>query len=410
MIFTGFLPNATKGDLKKALGFLFLPWKWFILRKGNHILEVEDWLKKYFNIEYASTFDSGRTALQKALETLEIKAGDEVLVQAYTCVVVSNAIMWAGGKPVYIDIDDDFNMNSDDLIKKITNKSKVLIVQHTFGKPAKLEKFIQIAKENNLKIIEDCAHSFGVKYNQKLTGTFGDIGMFSFGSDKVVSCMRGGALITKDRELDQKIKQLQGQLPLSKGIKVWQYLLNYLTFAVGKPLYGIGIGKWIMWFFKKFNVVGRVIYQSEKQGKQVSFYPSTLPDALASILLDQLRDLEKSNEHRREIAKIYFQNIENELIKLPPEDKDSNYLRFTLLVDKPKKMLNLAKKQSILLGNWYNTVIAPGDSDIDKARYVRGSCPNAEKLASMSINLPTNIKIAKKDTKKIINFINSYAG
>jgi len=410
MIFTGFLPNATKQDFRKALSFLFLPWKWFSLRKGKNILKVEDWFKKYFFVKYAITFDSGRTALQKALESLGIKQDDEVLIQAYTCIVVSNAVIWAGGKPIYVDINDDFNMDQKDLEKKITDKSKVLIIQHTFGNPANLRGLLEIAQKNNLRVIEDCAHSLGIKYNGKLTGTLGDIGMFSFGSDKVVSCLRGGALITNNENLGGKIRQLQQELPLSKSLKVWQYLLIFLIFAIGKPLYKFGIGKIMMWGFKKFNITGRIIYEKEKQGKQVSFYPSQLPNALAEILLKQLENLDGMNDHRRKIAKIYFEGIKNKLVKLPPQDKNSNYLRFTLLVDKSKKLLNLAKKQDILLGDWYNTVIAPGDCNKDNARYIKGSCPNAENLAPKSINLPTNINIKAEQTEKIIKFINSYAG
>ena len=146
-IFTGFSPNLTLSDTFTACGFLFLPWKWATLRMGGAQKKVEVWLEKYFESKHAYNYDSGRTALNHALKACEIKEDDEILVQSYTCMVVSNAITWTGAKPIYVDIKNDFNMDSDDLEKKITDKSKVLIIQHTFGKPADLKSLIAIAKK-----------------------------------------------------------------------------------------------------------------------------------------------------------------------------------------------------------------------------------------------------------------------
>ena len=140
MIFTGFSPNLEGRDVLIALKFLFLPWQWLKLKKGQAVANVEKNLKAYFSIKYAYTFDSGRSSFYFALRSLGIGEGDEVLTQAYTCVVVSNAIRQPGAKAVYVDINNDFNINPEDLESKITDKSKVLIIQHTFGLVAPLEK------------------------------------------------------------------------------------------------------------------------------------------------------------------------------------------------------------------------------------------------------------------------------
>ena len=105
-------------------------------------------------------------------------------------------------------------MDPDDARKKITERTKALIIQHTFGTPADVESLAQLGKEKNVKIIEDCAHSLGVRHHGKLTGTFSDIGIFSFGSDKVVSCVRGGGVITSDDNLAAKLRAYQNALPL----------------------------------------------------------------------------------------------------------------------------------------------------------------------------------------------------
>lgn len=407
MIFIGFQPNACKKDLGIALSFLLLPWKWVSLRKGIAIQKAEEWLKNFFDSKYCVTFDSGRTALQKGLEAFGISKGDEVLVQGYTCVVVVNAIKWAGGSPVYVDITRDLIMDPQDLEHKITDKSKVLIIQHTFGKSADLEKLLAVTKKYNLKVIEDCAHTIGGNYYGKKLGTFGDIGMFSFGSDKVVSSVRGGALICNDEFLGNKIQALQSKLPLSTRTKILQYLINIPVFMLLKPLYQYGIGKWILAVCKKLNITGRIMYEKEKRGEQVSFYPSKFPNALAELLVFQLEDLDEMNAHRKELGDIYMHGIEHKKI-LPILDSDTIPLRFNVLVEDPKKLQKIAQESGIVLGNWYDDVITPCSIGIEGMGYKSGECRTAEKYSKMSVNLPTNRNISTKDALKIIELINNF--
>ena len=404
-IFTGFGPNITDQDVRNAWSLSFTPWKW---KKGNFVLEIENWLKEYFESKFSFTFDSGRTALHYSLKALGVGEGDEVLVQSYTCMVVSNAIVWTGAKPVYVDVENNFNMDADDLSKKITQKTKVIIIQHTFGTPANLDGITKIAKERNLKIIEDCAHSLGAKYNEKLLGNFGDIGMFSFGSDKVISCVRGGGLITNDDDIAKRLKDFQSRLPDSRLWKIKQHLLHIIFFPIGKKLYSIKVGKWFLGLTRKLNITASIIYQPEKKGKQVLFYPSLLPNALAKILSNQIKNLKNFNTHRQKIAQLYNEKITNTKIIKPVWNNDSIWLRYTILVDNPNKLHRQAKKQNIILGTWYNSAIAPCDIDLEKSGYKPGDCPNAERLASLSINLPTNKNITEADAEKIITLINKY--
>ncbi|PIZ95916.1 MAG: hypothetical protein COX80_02990 [Candidatus Magasanikbacteria bacterium CG_4_10_14_0_2_um_filter_33_14] len=407
MIFTGFHPNIYKKDVKIACSYLFLPWKWFSWKEGKNISKVEEFLQDYFEIKYAITFDSGRTALQKALETLDLKHGDEVLVQSYTCMVVSNAINWAHAKPVYVDIDDDFNMSTIDLENKITPKAKVLIIQHTFGLASKLDQLLEIARRHNLIVIEDCAHAFGANYNNKKLGTFGDMAMFSFGSDKVLSSSRGGAVITNDDKFGEKLMSLNKDLPKSGLIKIKQNLLNFPIFYLGKKLYDIKVGKIILSLAKKLNISGKIMYKQEKEGRKVEFYPSKYPNALAAILLHQLKKVEEMNKHRQEIAKIYDENLNSYKIIKPKMTNDSIFLRYTILTNKAKDLRQIAKQHKIILGNWYDTVIAPRDIDLNMSGYKKNSCPNAEKLAPKSLNLPTNKDITFKQAKMIAELINN---
>jgi dTDP-4-amino-4,6-dideoxygalactose transaminase len=402
------MPNLLGKEVLLALSFIF-PWNFKNLQSGKAVSTLEKYFETFFGINSVITFDSGRSSLQIALESLELHQNDEVLLQAYTCCVVSNAVTWSGTQPIYVDIDKNFNMDPHDLEKKITPRSKVLIIQHTFGVPADLDALIDIAKKHNLTIIEDCAHVIGGTYKNKMLGTWGDIGMLSFGTDKSISCGRGGALLTNNGDLAEKFRRRQQKLPHLSKKYIIQQLYTFVLFFICKPLYTIGIGKIVFAVSKKLHISSKIIEQSEKKGERDSHFPAKLPDALAVIALHQTKHLKEFNEHRIALAQNYQKNIHNPKIQMPKEIQNIPFLRFPILVKNPKKLHKQAQKEGILLGDWYNSVIAPRDSDQSKMAYVPGSCPNAETLVQESINLPTHIHISPKDQEKIIKIVNSYA-
>ena len=266
---------------------------------------------------------------------------------------------------------------------------------------------LKIAKQNNLVIIEDCAHAFGVMYKGKKLGTFGHIAMFSFGSDKVLSSSRGGAIITNHEKLAEKLMDINKKLPKTKLLKIKQNLLNFPIFYFGKKMYDIKIGKILLALSKKLNLSAKIMYQQEKEGRRVDFYPSRFPNALASILLHQLKKVDEINKHRQEIAQIYNNILDSKKMIKPEMTKDNIFLRYTILTDKNKSLQEIAKKEKIILGNWYDTVIAPKDIDLKMSGYILGSCPKAEELANLSLNLPTNKDITFTQAKMIANLINN---
>ncbi len=406
-IFTGFMPNLLPKEVLLALSFIF-PWKWSKLQEGKAGSLLEKELQIFFHGASVITFDSGRSSLQIALESLELQKDDEVLLQAYTCCVVSNAVIWSGAHPVYVDINTNFNMDPSDLEKKITPRSKVLIIQHTFGIPADLEALLSLAKKYNLKVIEDCAHSIGGMYKNKMLGTWGDMALFSFGTDKAISCGRGGALLINNEKFTQKLRKRQTELPNLSKKYIFQQLYTFVLFFLCKPLYTIGIGKICFALSKKLGLSSRIIEQSEKRGEPSKLFPAKLPNALAMIAFEQLQHLKEFNQHRIFLAKQYQEHIQNVQIEIPKDIQNIPFLRFPILVDNPQKLHNMAQKEGILLGDWYNSVIAPHDAHEDTMGYTKGSCPQAEKLAKKSLNIPTHFHIAQKDQEKIIKLLNTY--
>ena len=389
-------PNTEREDVLEALRVLCNPASW---QKGSAIDEVEKW----FN---GVSFDSGRSALFALLQTFDIRQGDEVLMQAFTCVAVPNSIHLAGGLPVYVDIDDTFNIDPKDLEKKITKRSKAIIVQHTFGVPARMDAILAIAKKHKLIVIEDCAHSLGATYlpagkagKGKKIGTLGDAAFFSFGRDKVISSVWGGmATISQKfprsgiqlrgtKVKSQKLREFQENLPYPSRAWIAQQLFHPIAFSVILPTYNMVIGKIMLEAFKRMRLLSIP--------NPPSFYPKRYPNALATLLLKQLAKLEKYNETRRDIASYYRKELKKGTL-----DNGAIYLRFPVLVDNPVGVMRQAKKQGILLGNWYYNVIDPKGVDLKVVGYIRGSCPNAETAAEHIINLPT--LITKQDAREVI--------
>jgi dTDP-4-amino-4,6-dideoxygalactose transaminase len=410
-------PNTEKDDVYLALKLIKNKKEWKISvnqltdqrQSASMILEEE--FKKYLGVKYAISFNSGRSAFLAILSSLNLNKDDEVLLQAFTCNAVPNPIIWAGFKPVYVDCDaNTFNIDIEDLKTKITPRSKAIVVQHTFGLPADLDGVSKVCQENNLILIEDCAHSLGAEYKEKKAGTFGKVSFFSFSRDKVISSVYGGMVATNDDDLAKKIKEFQQKINYPSDFWVFQQLMhpilmNYLIL----PIYPI-FGKYLLILFQWLHIFSKAVHWKEKRGKKPGYFPKKLPNALAILTLNQFKKLEKFNQHREEIARFYYVNLKDSKFELPPEftDRKQIFLRFTIKNKKAHEIIRKAWEKNILIGDWYDKVIAPHDTRLNKIKYENGSCLVAEELATETFNLPTHINISQKNAQKIVKFLKKY--
>lgn len=353
MISASLSPNTEFDDVLIAIKTLCMPWTW---KQGKAIAKVEHRLG-------GISFNSGRSALLAILKAFAIGQGDEVIVQAFTCVAVANSVLWTGAKPVFADIDETYNIDPRDFEKKITSKTKAIVVQHTFGTPAKITEIINIAKKHRIKIIEDFAHTMSLP----LTG---DAGFYSFGRDKVLSSVFGGLAVGVE------VKKYHKTLGYPSYFWIFQQLLHPIAFSIILPLYRVGIGKAILVILQRLGLL------SFPQLSEVKKYPN----ALAILLLNQLKKLDRYTKQREEIVRLY--------------GGKGALLRYPMRVDNPAQVAARAKKKGILLGNWYHNVIDPVGVDLEAVGYKRGSCPSAEKAAKHIINLPT--RISKKDAQRVL--------
>lgn len=401
-------PNTEKDDIFLAFKLLFQPWQW---KKGRAIEELEKTFKDYLGSNYAISFNSGRSALMAILASLGLEEGSEILIQAFTCNALVNPIIWSGFKPVFVDCKEEtFNIDIEDLKRKITPKSKVVIVQHTFGLIVEMEEILEICQKNNLILIEDCAHCLGAEYQRKKAGLFGKLSFFSFSRDKVISSVYGGMVVTNDKELAKKIRQYQEKIGYPSCFWVKQQLLHPILMNwLILPTYKI-FGKYILILFQWLKIVSKAVHWKEKRGKKPGYFPKRMPNALALLALNQFKKLEKFNQHRKKVAEFYFQKLLNtEYQLINTKYKEGNiFLRFTLRHKKAHKIIKKAWSKNLLIGDWYNKVIAPHDTKLEKMQYVLGSCPKAEKLSKETFNLPTHINISLSDAEKIIDFLKKF--
>ncbi|MFH1036574.1 MAG: aminotransferase class I/II-fold pyridoxal phosphate-dependent enzyme [Patescibacteria group bacterium] len=430
-------PNTEKDDVLLAFKLLWQPWRW---KKGKDIEILEEEFAKYLGVhphtttrtdfvnlgtketlpsfgvgvKHAISFNSGRSSLMAILSVIKEnsllsfdKSQDEVLLQAFTCNAVPNPIIWSGLKPVYVDANENtFNISVEDLQRKITEKSRAVIVQHTFGLPADMDKIIEVCQKYNLVLIEDCAHSLGAVYNNKKVGTFGKVSFFSFSRDKVISSVYGGMVATNDPSLAEKIRQAQGKFGFPSYFWIFQQLLHPILMNwLILPTYRI-FGKYLLMMLQWLHILSKAVHWKEKMGLIPGYFPKRLPNALAILALNQFQKLEIFNNHRKKIADFYRSELTNTSFGLPL-DSEQIYLRFTIKHPRVHEIIRKAWQKNILIGDWYTTAIVPHDTRLEKMQYYIGSCPVAEKLAKITLNLPTHINISKTDAEKIVFFLKS---
>ncbi|MBT4153898.1 MAG: aminotransferase class I/II-fold pyridoxal phosphate-dependent enzyme [Candidatus Magasanikbacteria bacterium] len=399
MIFTGMGPHVCWRQALRAK-FAYSPFFWFRWKKGSYVDKVESALTSRYGAKTVAV-DSGRSALLLALQTLSLKKGDEVILQAFTCAVVVNAVRAAGAAVVYVDVDKRYSIDVSALESAISDRTRAIVVQHTFGIPADIPGIKDCVKKHDIAIIEDCAHTYSSTLEGTLLGTLGDLAVLSFGSDKAISCGRGGALVINNSMYQKDIFTRLSELPyLPTGI-VSLHLFTILMFWCFKPMYSFG-GRYILGALRKLQVLHKFIEQSEKSGELATYAPAKMNNIIAYMLLPELKRADRLAWHRKKIGRIYKDAFEDDLIS------GAVFCRYPLLVADSVTAITQIKFRGVLLGDWYSTPIGPKDIDAQQMMYVAGSCPQAEFFASHIVNLPTHKKITERKAQRIVSLIKPY--
>ena len=207
--------------------------------QGPYVKKLEEKFSAFVDCKHGITTTSGTTALHLACAAIGIKKDDQVLVSSSTNMACPFAIDYCGGIPIPIDIEKDtWQMDVNQIEKKINNRTKAIMVVHLFGHPVDMDPVIKIAKKYQLKIIEDCAESHGVEYKGKKVGSIGDVGAFSFFANKTITCGEGGMVVTNSEEIGQKARSLKN---LSYG-KVNKFMHEDIGFNYRLPNISAAMG------------------------------------------------------------------------------------------------------------------------------------------------------------------------
>jgi perosamine synthetase len=406
-ILTSLSPNVEPADVRRTWTTLLSPWRW---GDGKVVEHLEKEIAKRFSGHQAVLMNSGRAALAAVLRGFTIGKGDEVIIQGFTCLAVPAAIMWTGAKPVYADITaETYNLDPADVARKITPRTKAIIVQHTFGIPGPLPELQRLAQERNLVLIEDCAHALGATLDEHPLGTLSHAAILSFGRDKTISSVFGGAIISRDLTFMQRVRDEQQKLPYPPARWVAAQLLHpiLLSFVV-RTYYRNSLGKALLVAGQKLGLLSKAIAPQEREGKPPIFLDWRYSPALARLLEQQWAKLD-SFVRRRRTAAVRYSTALPVSIETKKILNTAGWLRFPWRVTDKKKFLRAARKQKMLLGDWYDTPVAPLALDQQAiTHYVPGSCPQAERAAQETINLPTYPTLTTQQVEQVIRFVRSY--
>lgn len=394
----------------RMLIFIINPYNWFRLKNWKRIEKTEKLLLKYLWLKKSKiiSFYNARSALFHSLNIMWIKKGDEVIIQAYTCISVVNSVIQSQAKPIFVDVDETLNIDVEYLKEKITPKTKAIIVQHTFWNPANIVEIKKICDEKNIILIEDCAHSLWAEYNSKKVWTFWDFSIFSFWRDKVISTVNWWFLIINNQKYFKKIKNIKSNLT-HKSIKVILQNIAYIFISYkAKILYDFfSLWKLIMFFSRKLHIIPEVLELNEKSCNNKDFY-SLYPNSLAYLWYYELKKVDFYNEKRIFLAKEYIKTLWKDFFPKTLSNSKNIYLRLVYFRKDKEELKKILKENWILLWDWYDKVIAPSWIILENTYYQVWSCKKAEKYANMTLNLPNHSWIKVNHQEKVINLLLKY--
>ncbi len=400
-----FGPLVTRDQWKQAFRLQFAFGAW---REGAGRKELRSALGHHFGMPCA-LFATGREALLAALRSLELRSGDEVIVQGYTCVVVPNAIHAANATPVYADIDPEtLSLDPDKVQAKITSRTRAIICQHTFGIPAPMERLRSICDKRGLVLIEDAAHIIPSHESSDSIGRHSDFVLLSFGRDKAISGVSGGAILARDEERAKALRQMEDEtdhLPRWQILNLIEYPLRY-GFArwLWRLPFGSLLAKAYLKWVRLLRFLPPILSSEEKQGR-MGILLHRMPNACALFALHQIRQVAALNQHRRNMTDLYMRAAKEQEWRVPEGASLAPALqKFPLYVHDADGLRRTLKHEQIYLDDgWVSAVVNPRSVDPVSAAYEQGSCPVAEDVAKHIVTLPTHPTTTKEQATYLVH-------
>jgi perosamine synthetase len=372
------------------------------LIRGPALAEYEQAFARQIGVRHAYSFSAGRVGLSALLEALRIGAGDEVLLQVPTHMVVANAVCFTGARPVYVDCRlDTYGIDLDEAERLVTPRTKALIIQHTFGIPTDLDAALALANRHGLDLIEDCVHALGAKYDGRQVGSFGRAAFFSTEETKTISTTMGGMAVTDDAELAASVEAFQASCSWPAPFTTARYLMELVLYHV---VFEPHLHRYVRELYElagERNPLPGPTTAEEARGLRPPNYGRRLSNAQAALGLRQLRSLDANVAHRRAVSDQYTSRLSELGVRTfeAPAKAQPALVRYPVRVRNRTATL-AAVAPHAALGTWFTSVLqeslSPSHGD-----YVEGSCPRAESAATQLVNLPTNPRVTERDVEAI---------
>jgi dTDP-4-amino-4,6-dideoxygalactose transaminase len=367
-------PAIGQEEIDEVIDCLKTGW----LGTGPKVKKFEEQFKYYNKSSYAVGLNSCTAALHLSLLALGISQGDEVITTPLTFCATINSIIHAGGKPVLADVEPvTMNIDPVSIQEKITEKTKCILPVHFAGRPCDMDAITKITRNNNLYLVEDCAHAIETEYKNRTAGTFGEFGCFSFYVTKNVVTGEGGMVVTNNDQYADRVKRL--------------------------ALHGMSKDAW-----KRFSDGGYQHYYVEEAG-----YKYNMMDLQAAIGIHQLNKIEPHWQRRQAIWNFYNEEMKKLPITLPPAIEAGtkhSYHLYTILIDEKRTGITrdefLNKMQSENIGCGVHYLSIPEHPYYQRAYgWKPEDYPNAMRVGSQTISLPLSPKLTDKEIQTVTDTV-----
>lgn len=333
---------------------------WYVL--GNEVSSFEREFSDYLGSRYCVGLASGLDALWIAFRILGIGKGDEVIVQGNTYIASVMGITINGATPVFVEPDENFGIDVDKIEDKITNRTKAILVVHLYGMASEMDKIVELSRKYDLRLVEDCAQSHGACYNGKATGTFGDIGCFSFYPSKNLGAFGdAGAIVTNNKNICDDVRVFRN-------------------------------------------------YGSEKRYyNKVVGANSRLDELQAGLLRVRLSHMQELTNEKVEIAKRYSKDIHNQKLVLPElsEGATGVWHQYVIRCEERDRLINYLNDKEI--GTIIHYPIPPHLSEAySYLGYSKGDFPITEHLADTVLSIPMYNGMTEEEQMYVIDALNSF--
>ena len=343
----------------------------WISSEGKFVKEFEKKFSQYNSRKFGVAVSSGTAALEVAIKALNLKKNSEVIIPSFSIIATALCVVKCGLKPILVDCSlSTWNMDPEKVLRKISKKTSAIIITHIYGLPVDLQKIMNVAKRKNIKIIEDAAEVIGLKYKNRMCGSFGDVSTFSFYANKHITTGEGGMIVTNKKDIYEKCKSLRN-LSFSKS-----YFDRYNHDDIG-------------WNYRMTNMQ-------------------------AALGCGQLKSINKIIKRKREIGNLYYKNLKRNKHLLFQENKNSYskniYWVFGVLLKK-----NSRSKRDFLMRALLKNKIdtRPFFLSMNKQKifkkmkiFSKSKMPNSEYLSNNGFYLPSGLGISDSEIRYVCTTLN----